>query len=156
MERSICACVRARAQARRAGVREPSVWKSALPSHPNSPFNLVHDHLEQRARAHANLHAMSARLDRHTLGARVAASRIRPAVFISSSSSSTSRHRLCHLCFPSSLFSADYRAVRSVESAAKIRSSFALLLESALARKRRRSSSRRIATRSVHLDVSIS
>lgn len=34
----------------RVCVWEPPVWKSALPSHPNSPFNLVHDQLELRAR----------------------------------------------------------------------------------------------------------
>lgn len=38
-------------------VWEPSVWKSAssYPSHPNSSFNLVHDHLKQRAHAHASV-----------------------------------------------------------------------------------------------------
>ncbi|KYN12306.1 hypothetical protein ALC57_15537 [Trachymyrmex cornetzi] len=38
-------------------VWEPSVWKSASshPSHPNSSFNLVHDHLKQRAHAHASV-----------------------------------------------------------------------------------------------------
>jgi len=38
-------------------VWEPSVWKSASshPSHPNSSFNLVHDHLKQHAHAHASV-----------------------------------------------------------------------------------------------------
>lgn len=118
---NVCVCARERACL--AGVWEPSVWKSALPSHPNSPFNLVHDHLEQRA--HASEHAMSARVDRHTLGARVAAPRARSAVLFR-----RRRHcqRYCRRRPSKSLSSADYeKRVRSVESAAaETRSSVSL------------------------------
>lgn len=90
----------------RVYVWEPSVWKSALPSHPNSPFNLVHDRLEQRARAHANAsaHPMSAR-NKRTLGIRVVAHCVRP-VFISPSTL---------LDAPNSLSLPDYRRKKRLQ-----------------------------------------
>lgn len=54
------------------------------PSHPNSPFSLVHDHLKQRAHASMNARArrgMKPTRSRCTLDARVAAPRNVPAVY---------------------------------------------------------------------------
>lgn len=65
------------------GVWEPSVWKSASsrPSHPNSSFNLVHDHLKQRAHAHASVNTR----DEHPLMHAWFHHIHSPAVFISPS-----------------------------------------------------------------------
>lgn len=63
---------------------EPSVWKSASsrPSHPNSSFNLVHDHLKQCAHAHASVNTR----DEHPWDVHARLHYIHvPAVFISPS-----------------------------------------------------------------------